>query len=81
MKPYFRDMNPWIQSHKFDINAEYIKKWIPELSYVAPADIHKWYTMCDDPKYKDVRYPTPIVDYDDQKVQMLAMYRRAISHH
>ena len=79
MKPYFRDMNPWIQSYKFDINAEYIKKWVPELSYVAPADIHKWDTMCDDPKYKDIDYPKPMVDYADQKNQMLAMYRRAIS--
>jgi deoxyribodipyrimidine photo-lyase len=80
MKPYFRDMNPWIQSYKFDINAEYIKKWVPELSYVAPADIHKWHTACDNPKYKDIQYPKPMVDYDDQKIQMLAMYRRAISH-
>ena len=31
MKPYLRDMNPWIQSAKFDKEAEYIKKWVPEL--------------------------------------------------
>jgi deoxyribodipyrimidine photo-lyase len=78
MKPYFRDMNPWIQSHKFDIRAEYIKKWVPELSSVLPTDIHKWDVMCEDPKYKNVHYPKPIVDYDDQKVKMLAMYGRAL---
>jgi len=78
MKPYFRDMNPWIQSHNFDIRAEYIKKWVPELSSVLPTDIHKWDVMCEDPKYKNVHYPKPIVDYDDQKVKMLAMYGRAL---
>lgn len=78
MKPYFRDMNPWIQSQKFDVGAEYIKKWLPELSAVAPSDIHKWQTMCNDPKYKNIRYPKPIVNYDDQKVKMLAMYKRAL---
>ena len=76
MKPYFRDMNPWIQSYKFDIGAEYIKKWVPELSSVSSADIHKWDVMCDSPKYKNIHYPKPIVDYDDQKVKMLAMYGR-----
>lgn len=77
MKPYFRDLNPWIQSHKFDVGAEYIKKWVPELSTVSSADIHKWDIMCENPKYKDIKYPKPIVDYDDQKVKMLAMYERA----
>ena len=78
MKPYFRDMNPWIQSYKFDPSAKYIKMWIPELAAVAPSDIHKWDTMCDDEKYKNIRYPKPIVNYDDQKVKMLAMYKRAL---
>ena len=77
MKPYFRDMNPWIQSAKFDKNAEFIKKWVPELENVDPIDIHKWSTMCDDPKYKDVKYPKPIVDYDFQKQEMLEMYKNA----
>jgi len=81
MKPYFRDMNPWIQSYKFDAGAMYIKKWVPELSDVTPSDIHKWDTMCGDKKYKNIRYPKPIVDYDDQKTKMLAMYKRALREH
>ena len=78
MKPYFRDMNPWIQSYKYDIRSEYIKKWVPELAYVDPSDIHKWDTMCENPKYKHIKYPKPIVNYDEQKVKMLAMYKRAL---
>jgi deoxyribodipyrimidine photo-lyase len=76
MKPYFRDMNPWIQCAKFDKNAEYIKKWVPELKNVDPKDIHKWYDAYSKPEYKNV-YIKPIVDYDNQKVEMLKMYKNA----
>jgi deoxyribodipyrimidine photo-lyase len=77
MKPYFRDMNPWIQSHKFDINAEYIKKWVPELKYVDVYDIHNWHEKHDDTKYINIKYPKPIVDYFKQKERMLDMYQKA----
>ena len=77
MKPYFRDMNPWIQQEKFDKNAEFIKMWVPELKDVEPVDIHKWMTTHSDPKYKGVKYPKPIVDYYEQKDLMLKMYKNA----
>jgi deoxyribodipyrimidine photo-lyase len=77
MKPYFRDMNPWIQQEKFDKNAEFIKLWVPELKDVDPVDIHKWMTAHSDPKYKTVKYPKPIVDYYEQKELMLKMYKNA----
>jgi deoxyribodipyrimidine photo-lyase len=77
MKPYFRDMNPWIQSYKFDINAEYIKKWVPELKRVDASDIHNWDQMYQSAKYKDIKYPKPIVDYYSQKEKMLEMYKKA----
>jgi deoxyribodipyrimidine photo-lyase len=74
MKPYFRDMNPWIQSVKYDKNAEYIKKWVPELENVEPGHIHKWYEQHMNPVYKNIKYHEPIVDYDLQKKKMLSMY-------
>ena len=77
MKPYFRDMNPWIQQEKFDKNAEFIKKWVPELKDVEPVDIHKWNTAYSDPKYKGIKYPKPIIDYFEQKTKMLSMYKNA----
>ena len=76
-KPYFRDMNPWIQSSKFDADAEYIKKWVPELREVEPNDIHKWELYWNAPKYRGVRYPKPMVAYGEQKAKMLEMYREA----
>lgn len=75
MKPYFRDMNPFIQSKKFDKEAEYIQKWVPELKEVLPKDIHKWDIMCNDEKYKQIDYPAPILDYGEQKQKMLALYK------
>jgi deoxyribodipyrimidine photo-lyase len=77
LKPYFRDMNPWIQEIKFDPEAEYIKKWVPELKDVLAKDIHRWTTACQDPKYKSIDYPKPMVDYDEQKEKMLEMYKNA----
>jgi len=77
MKPYFRDMNPWIQQENFDKNCEFIKKWVPELADVDPKDIHKWADVWMDPKYKQVDYPKPMVDYTDQKAKMLQMYKDA----
>lgn len=77
MKPYFRDMNPWIQSSKFDKDAKYIKKWVPELENVTATDIHMWDEKHKLKKYKDVKYPKPIVDYYSQKEKMLEMYKSA----
>lgn len=79
MKPYFRDMNPWIQSAKFDPEAEYIKKWVRELETVDAKDIHQWHSSCHAEKYKDVvkKYAKPMVDYDEQKKEMLSMYKDA----
>jgi deoxyribodipyrimidine photo-lyase len=78
MKPYYRDMNPWIQSYKFDKDCVYIKRWVPELANVEPRDIHKWNIMCNDTKYHNIRYYTPIVDYDEQKKKMLELYRKYV---
>jgi deoxyribodipyrimidine photo-lyase len=78
LKPYFRDMNPWIQSAKYDKDCVYIKKWVPELANVEPRDIHKWYIMCNDTKYHKTRYYTPIVDYDEQKKKMLELYKKYV---
>lgn len=77
MKPYFRDMNPWIQSRKYDADTEFIKKWVPELQDVDPIDIHQWYIAHERPEYKAVKYPRPMVDYYAQKEKMLRMYQDA----
>ena len=77
MKPYFRDMNPWIQQATYDADCEFIKKWVPELGDVLPKDIHNWATIHSDSKYKNIEYPKPMVDYHEQKEKMLKMYKES----
>lgn len=62
-QPYFRILNPWIQSLKYDKDCVYIKKWISELNSVSPEDIHRWFEVCH--KY-DNKYPKTIVDHKVQ---------------
>lgn len=73
-QPYFRIFNPWLQTESYDADCNYIKLWIPELHDVPVKDILKWYEKCED--YKNILYPCPIVDYNEQKDKVLSMYRR-----
>lgn len=74
-QPYFRILNPFSQSQKYDPDAAYIYKWVPELRDVPTRDIHKWDTTYKD--YPDVDYPAPIVSYSEQKDKVLAAYKSA----
>ena len=77
--PYFRaPFNPYTQSKKFDKEAEYIKKWVPELKNVEPKDIHKWFDSNIRDKY-DVSYPEPIVDYKEASSRALTVFKKAFS--
>lgn len=64
-QPY-RMFNCWTQQKKFDSNAEYVKKWIPELAKVPVKDIKEWETKW--ASYKGVYYK-PIVDHKTSTVQ------------
>ena len=72
--PYFRIFNPWIQQEKFDPNATYIKKWIPELSNVPVNEIHNWTQA--HTQYKG--YPGPIIDYKKSREDALEMYKKGL---
>ena len=37
--PYFRIFNPYLQSKKFDSEAHYIRKWVPEIRGLSDKDI------------------------------------------
>lgn len=76
---YYRaPFNPFIQSKKFDSQAQYIKKYVPELQHVPPNDIHKWYDQRINDKYKTVSYPHPIVDYTIASKQNVDMFKKAM---
>jgi len=73
-QPFFRIFNPWEQAKNFDPDAEYIKKWVPELKNVSVKDIMNWDVSYNENNNKDVNYPKPIVDYAKQKNLALQMY-------
>ena len=78
-KPYFQRLfNPIIQSEKFDKQAEYIKKWIPELKDVPAKDIHKWESKYKDYDVKELGYFEPIVEYKKARAESVKMYREVL---
>ncbi len=71
---YYRIMNPWTQSEKFDKDAAYIKRWIPELKDLPASEIHQWGDVCD--KYPNVEYPKPVVEYGSAlRQEIMDMYK------
>jgi len=77
--PYFRaPFNPFIQSNKFDKEAEYIKHWVPELKEVDAKDIHKWFDPLVREKYKDLTtYPAPIIDHKEASARAVKVFKAA----
>ncbi len=75
-QPYFRIFNPWSQSKSYDIDCEYIKKWIPELKDVPNKDIHEW-----EKKHSlyTINYPDPIVNHKEERKNTLKIYKKYIN--
>ena len=72
--PYFRVFNPWLQQRRYDPEAAYVKRWVPELARADPGLIHRL------DRFEGRRpggYPEPIADHAAESVRTLAMYRRA----
>ena len=67
-QPYFRVFNPWLQGAKFDPDAIYIKKYVPELARASAQEIH-----AQDADLHRYKYPKPMVDHFVQK-------QKAIDH-
>ena len=75
---YFRVFNPWTQGERFDEDATYIKRYVPELRDVSAADIHGWDDL-DDARREDLApsYPSPIVDHAAARERALAAFEAA----
>ena len=81
----------WIQNHifkdylilgykskKFDLDCEYIKKWIPELKDVKNADIHNWEKAYSKYDLSEINYLKPIVSYSEGRKRSVEMYRQVL---
>ena len=68
-----RIFNPASQTKKFDPEAEYIRRWIPELKHVSTATLVTGTISaaeCD--RYG---YPLPIVDHNEQQRLFKQLYK------
>ncbi|MET0227051.1 MAG: deoxyribodipyrimidine photo-lyase [Dokdonella sp.] len=72
--PYFRIFNPVTQGEKFDVNADYVRRWVPELRALPAKLIHRPWQ--DPARLRDCGYPEPIVDLAASRATALAEYAR-----
>jgi deoxyribodipyrimidine photo-lyase len=75
--PYFRIFNPVAQGEKFDANGDYVRRWVPELSRLPAAWIHKpWEAPTSVLREAGVKlgstYPEPIVKHHSARIRALA---------
>ena len=71
-QPYFRIFNPWLQQQKFDGDARYIKRWVPELTDCSPREIH---ALHEKSARRPHGYPAPIVDHAIAKNRAEQLFR------
>ncbi|WP_423745389.1 deoxyribodipyrimidine photo-lyase (plasmid) [Haladaptatus sp. SPP-AMP-3] len=77
-QPYFRIFNPSTQGERFDPDAEYIKRFVPELADVDPETVHEW-TELDPDERRELApdYPDPIVDHSERREMAITMFENA----
>jgi deoxyribodipyrimidine photo-lyase len=71
-QPYFRIFNPILQAQKFDPQAKYIKKYLPELASVDSPNIYDGDKISK--LYPILNYPKPIVDYHASRELALKVF-------
>lgn len=67
--PYYRVFNPIEQGRRFDVNGDYIRKYVPELAHLSASEIHEPWLFLDGYSKK---YPERIVDHAAERLESLA---------
>jgi len=70
--PYYRIFNPMMQAEKFDPNADYVRKWIPELRHLLGINAHTPWDQADGYKHG---YPKRMVDHQIERDETLRRYK------
>ncbi|BFI96122.1 MAG: deoxyribodipyrimidine photo-lyase [Rhodanobacter sp.] len=71
--PYFRVFNPYTQAAKFDPEAVYLKRWLPELAALPAKLLHEPWR--DPAALAACGYPAPIVDVGATREAALATWQ------
>ena len=79
--PYFRIFNPFTQGEKFDENAAYVRKWVPEIAALPDRWIHRPWEAPEQVLLAakvtlGKTYPKPLVDHADARKKALILYAR-----
>ena len=74
-QPYFRIFNPYLQSKKFDKEAKYIKKWLPELEKIETKYLHDENFLLE---AKIENYPKPIVVHKEASQKALDYFKQRL---
>lgn len=78
-QPYFRIFNPLLQSEKFDVKGDYIRKWVPELAEIKDSKgIHDPYGRGFAKVAEKKGYPKAMVDHKDAREKALARYKAGL---
>jgi deoxyribodipyrimidine photo-lyase len=67
--PYYRVFNPIEQGKRFDVNGDYIRKYVPELAHLSADEIHEPWEFLDG---YSKGYPERIVDHATERLESLA---------
>jgi len=67
--PYYRIFNPIEQGKRFDENGDYIRRYVPELAHLSPAEIHEPWLFLDG---YSKGYPERVVDHANERLESLA---------
>ncbi|MBX0294211.1 cryptochrome/photolyase family protein [Haloarcula nitratireducens] len=77
-QPYFRVFNPMTQGERYDPDAEYIKRYVPELRDAGAEIIHNWHEASPTQRENAAPdYPEPIVDHSQRREEAIEMFERA----
>ncbi len=72
-QPYFRIFNPWNQGKKYDPQADYIRRWVPELAALDARAIHG----LDSDRPTELVYPEPIIDHRTEAHRAQRLFEHA----
>lgn len=71
-QPYFRVFNPYLQSKKFDKDALYIKKWLPELTHIEAKFLHDESYLLNN---KIKNYPKPMLKHKEAAKRAVELFK------
>ena len=77
-QPYFRIFNPTTQGERYDPDAAYVARYVPELRDVDPGVVHGWSDLsADEREAAAPGYPAPVVDHAERRERALETFERA----